>query len=115
MDNKTFEKAKQIIDLRRYEAENNAVNNKIKALENRDFKILYECYVTKMIENAKLGKNGEDEKLKKEIYSKLAKLGIDSIEPKYSCTKCNDTGFVEGKACSCLIKEINENRTIYSL
>ena len=50
------------------------------------------------------------EKLKKlasEIDKKLKSLKIGSIEPIYSCKKCSDSGFVDGKYCSCLIKEVN--------
>ena len=62
-----------------------------------------------MIEQAKTGKD-YSEKLKNlscEIDSKLRDMKIDSITPKYNCKKCSDTGFVDGKYCSCLIKEVN--------
>jgi DNA replication protein DnaC len=42
-----------------------------------------------------------------EYQSILNKLGISSITPDYFCKKCNDTGFIEGKYCDCLIEEIN--------
>ena len=37
---------------------------------------------------------------KNEILSKLGLSRID-IAPNYFCTKCNDTGYVDGKICSC--------------
>ena len=30
------------------------------------------------------------------------RLPLDWLEPKYTCPKCSDTGFVGGKACTCL-------------
>ena len=107
MDKKILESAKRNIDFKRFEAENNAVNNKIKALENQDFKAMYDKYINEMIENAKLGKNNNDKELKSQLDKKLAEMGIGPIEPQYSCKICNDNGSVDGKYCKCLIDELN--------
>ena len=110
MKKNIFEKAKKIIDYRRYDAENTSVNNKAKAFENREFKILYQCYISKMIENARLGIEDitEIENLKNQVESKRKELNLPELEPIFTCKKCNDTGFVEGRYCSCLIHELNE-------
>lgn len=57
------------------------------------------------------------EKLKKErllLQSKqteiLKKIGFtqEDLLPKYRCKTCNDTGFVNGIACKCRYKELND-------
>lgn len=104
-----LERAKHIIDLTRYENEQRANENKSKALCDPSFKSLYNEYVDTMIMQAKTSQDCS-EKLKKsasEIDKKLKSLKIGSIEPIYSCKKCSDSGFVDGKYCSCLIKEVN--------
>lgn len=104
-----LERAKHIIDLTRYENEQRANENKSKALCDPSFKSLYNEYVDTMIMQAKTSQD-YSEKLKNlasEIDRKLKALKIGSIEPVYSCKKCSDSGFVDGKYCSCLIKEVN--------
>ena len=104
-----LERAKHIIDLTRYENEQRANENKSKALQDPSFKSLYNEYVDTMIMQAKTSQDCS-EKLKNlanEIDKKINSLKIGSIEPIYSCKKCGDSGFVDGKYCSCLIKEVN--------
>lgn len=53
-----------------------------------------------------------DEKLKKIISKQtkiLEKLGYksDSLVPHFSCEKCQDTGFIDGKLCSCVKQKYN--------
>ncbi len=51
------------------------------------------------------------ERLNRKYKEELQKIGLtkEDFEPKYECTKCNDTGFVENKMCSCFNQElINE-------
>ncbi len=104
-----LERAKHIIDLTRYENEQRANENKSKALQDPSFKSLYNEYVNTMIMQAKTDQdcNVKLKKLASEIDKKLKSLKIGSIEPIYSCKKCSDSGFVDGKYCSCLIKEVN--------
>ena len=103
-------KALAVINKRRYEAENIATNNKIEAFKNEEYKTLYQKYVSKMIENAK--SDVEDTKglnqLKKELDAVAKKYNLPDTEPKYTCKKCGDTGFIDGKYCSCLVSEINK-------
>lgn len=104
-----LERAKHIIDLTRYENEQRANENKSKALCDPSFKSLYNEYVDTMIMQAKTSQDCSEKikKLASEIDKKLKSLKIGSIEPIYSCKKCSDSGFVDGKYCSCLIKEVN--------
>lgn len=109
MKSTIIEKAKEIIDKRRFYADSYAIKNKAKAFEDPIFKELYQKYTENMIECAKLGKEMSDEvkALKQKYYARLKELKLPSIDPDYSCKKCNDTGFVDGKYCQCLIREIN--------
>lgn len=98
----------KIIDERRFNAENTAKNNKLIAFENKEFKKLYNEYIDLVIENAKTG--GDDksvENLKEKLEKTRKKLNLPEIEPIYTCKLCNDTGYVDGKYCKCLTKEIN--------
>lgn len=103
-----LDEALKIINERRFDAENVAKINKLKALENKEFKTLYNQYIDNVIENAKTG--GKDkivENLQKKLEILRQKFKIGEIEPNYYCKECNDTGFIEGKYCKCLTKEIN--------
>ncbi len=108
MRKNVLDNALKIIDENRFNAESEAKNNKLKALENEDFKKLYNQYVDLIIKNAQ-GENNEKniENLKIKLENVQKKLNLGSIEPNYSCKLCNDTGFVNGKYCKCLTKEIN--------
>lgn len=91
-------KAKQIASL-----------NKQQAMQDKKFMALYNTYIENMLECAKGNIGKEDLKISKEaMEARLKELGIDSIEPKFSCTKCEDTGYSNGKQCSCLKKEISK-------
>lgn len=109
MKTTVIEKAKRIIDLRRFDAENKAIENKIKAFDDNIFKKLYQTYTTYMIEYSREGKeipaNVKD--MKNKFLNRLKEINIFSIEPDYFCKKCNDTGYINGKYCQCLIREIN--------
>lgn len=109
MNAKILEKAQHIIDLRRFDAENTAINNKIKGLEDSEYKLLYESYTTLMIEDAKHGRDSGSEtlKIKERLRKKEESLGITTL-PKYSCPLCNDTGRRNGYYCDCLKHEINK-------
>ena len=92
MNAKILEKAQNVINQRKYQAENQALNNKIEALENEDFKIIFNKYMDSMLSDAK---NGKDEskktkELKIKVDEKLKELNLYPIEPVYNCPKCND-------------------------
>ncbi len=64
----------------------NLNNNKLeKEIENQNLELKIEKVKNKIINE--LGKNG---------------LSVSDFEPKYECKKCNDTGYIGSKKCSCL-------------
>lgn len=108
MNQKITEKALEEINRRKITAENLALQNKIKAFENKDFKKIYQLYVNSMIEDAKNGVVNDYKELKNKMQNLLNEMKISSIEPQYFCSKCNDTGFIDGKFCQCFIEIANE-------
>lgn len=109
MRNKILEKAKKTIADRRFYAEKEAQEYKIKALANDDFKKAYNEYVSLIISNARQGLGETNESLKaKATYESLLTKDYPYIEPNHFCKKCEDSGFVEGAYCECLIEEINK-------
>ena len=108
MNSKILEKAKEIINKNKISAENLALQNKIKAFENKPFKEFYQKYITQMLEDTKQGKTGDYSFYTENINKMLKNLNISSIEPQYSCKKCNDTGIVNGKYCTCIIEIMNQ-------
>jgi DNA replication protein DnaC len=40
--------------------------------------------------------------LQKELKDLMQAHGVSSLEPNYSCSVCRDTGYVDGKMCSCM-------------
>ncbi len=47
-------------------------------------------------------------KFEKEKHDFMNANGIDTsyFEPHYACSKCNDTGFVNGKICDCYVEQL---------
>ncbi len=100
--------AKQAILQRRQNAERVARENKEKALSHPEFAELYREYVDTMIQEARLGKkSGNLPKIKAEMENELSKLNIPTLDAQYSCKKCQDAGYIDGKICECLKREIN--------
>ena len=110
MKSSILEKAKSIINQRKTDNIIKANNNKTTALNNKDFKALYQNYISQMIEDSKNGLT--DSPKQKELYNlvqaKLNDLKIDFITPNYTCPICQDNGIVNGEYCVCLKKEINK-------
>lgn len=99
-------------------AENLSQQNYNRAMKSEDFKSLY---LQMRSLNFDISKNAFEkkncEKLQntlKEITSKanevLSKLGLkfEDFEPKYACKKCKDTGYVDGKLCSCYYDKFSQ-------
>lgn len=109
MKTTVLERAKKVVADRRFYAEKEAQNYKMTALENDSFKTVYQNYISLVIDNAKKGldETAQSLALKKEYQELLKKLNIPYIEPNHFCKKCNDSGFINGKYCDCLIEEIN--------
>lgn len=110
MKQSVIERAKRILDDYRFDAENEALANKTQALKDETFKTLYLTYINKMIEYAKQGKDldGNLNNLKSLYEERLKELKITSIQPVYHCRRCNDTGFINGEYCDCLVNEVNK-------
>lgn len=110
MNSKIIEEVKNRINLRRYQNENEAINNKVKALENKEFKDIFSLYMDKMLDEVKKGKKISKETilLKNNVDKKLKELNLFPIEPHYYCSKCNDTGIINGQYCDCFKKELNK-------
>lgn len=109
MENAFINEAKKIISERRMNAERECRQNKERALKDSTFKSLYHTYLNKMIEEAKTGNFSEILKITKKAYEdRLIKLNIKSIEPLYSCSICQDSGYIDGSMCACLKHEITK-------
>lgn len=71
----------------------------------------YADYQTQAIEKAQ-GRDNTLDAAREKLYATAKKLGIkkDVIVPPCRCKVCNDTGYVKGKYCKCVIKRvISEN------
>ena len=113
----------------RFDAERNILKRKLKAeqlaesrvnevLKDENAKILFVKAKRLVVEIAKLDVAGKSSKKKREEYNKTRELmaellkanGVDKadLRPKYFCSKCKDTGYIEGKnMCDCLKREIS--------
>ena len=112
---------REIVDLalnkiktRRLDSEALAYSFFEKAMQNDEFKENFKQIKHAEIQNAKSEAYGEKpqydiKKLQQKQDGILKKLKIDkkSITPHYTCKKCNDVGYIDGKMCSCLKHEIN--------
>ncbi len=87
-----------------------------KALEDEIFKNLYYEKKSLIIEVAKCEADNLPSNryklndLEHKLLDRLEQLGLpkDGLEIKYFCQKCKDTGYVNGKICSCLKREISK-------
>ena len=112
MNREVIEKAENIINERK--RKNEEPYTLILELFSKDekFSNLRKKYQQEIIENAKKEAYGEkvnktlQEKLKKEIDEYFSKNGAKNTI-SYSCKKCQDNGYVDGKMCECLKKEIS--------
>ncbi len=101
--------ALEILRAKETKAKEIAKENKKKAMQDSKFFELYNTYVENMLSCAKGEISKKDlETSKQAMQARLNELGIDHIEPKHSCSKCEDCGFVDGKYCTCLKKEISK-------
>ena len=109
-----IEEAQSIIDKRKNQNEIICENNyKLAREKSKDFKKFDILFREKTFEYAKTNSQNILNELK-EIEQKrlfeLNKIGFTEkdLKPNYSCKMCNDTGFVNGKKCTCLKKEIQK-------
>ena len=88
------------------------------AMQNEEYKKLYLEYkaLTYDIAKQEYEKKSCSEQKKKlkelkiNLELALGKLGMtaDDLKPQYNCKRCMDTGYIDGKECSCLKKRVSE-------
>ena len=88
------------------------------AMQNEEYRKLYLEYKALTYDIAKLEyekKSCSEQKkklkeLKINLELALGKLGLtaDDLKPQYNCKRCMDTGYIDGKECSCLKKRVSE-------
>ncbi len=110
MNKKILTQAKNVLAQKKLHAETLAEQSRINTTTHYDeFKLLYQDYISCMIENAKNGglkKQVDDKKQRCDQW--LSKNNLSSIFPVYSCKHCEDTGYIDGKMCDCLKREITK-------
>lgn len=112
MKQEIIKKAQNKILEKKLQAENTYENEMKTLYQNENFASLEKEYTRIIIANAQKESQNEkpdtekEEELKNKISS-LKKSYNVSNNPKYSCTQCNDEGFLNGEMCNCLKKEIS--------
>ena len=111
-------KAKTIIAQNKQRAEDTASANLAKAKQNVAFDTNSRNLDNLELQIAKIEFEGKDAKTENELLKVLQKerksilqtlkMQESDFTPNYSCKKCNDTGVVNNKYCSCLDIEINK-------
>lgn len=109
--------AEKTILKRKLHAEEVADKNLNNILKDENIKVIFVQCKSLIVDIAKLDVAGKDSSKEREEYNKkrlllaemLKSMGIDKSEmrPKYTCDKCKDTGYISGKECECLKKEIS--------
>ena len=89
-----------------YEDRKNDIYKKYPALKkmDEDIRNLY-LLKFKNSEDLKILEKINKLKLEKEDFLKKNNIDENYLEKIYTCKKCKDTGFVDGKKCSCLIEK----------
>lgn len=104
-----LQQAKQIIQERRFQAEDTAQRTVERLRSNNDWNALDKQLRQAQV-NLAMGV-GDSDKLQKEIsllelqqQQLLAKLGLktEDLKPRYSCHHCNDAGYTDLGMCKCL-------------
>ncbi len=104
-----LDEALKVINQNRLHADLVAKGNRQLAMQNKEFANLYKSYMSNVISLARQGNFDKKlEKEKKNLDLMLKKLNIGNIEPNYSCRGCQDSGYINGKQCECLKREINK-------
>ncbi|MBE5736002.1 MAG: hypothetical protein E7356_01405 [Clostridiales bacterium] len=112
--------AEKTILKRKLYAEEVADRNVTAALKDEEVKCLFVKCKKLVVEIAKIDVAGGDSKDKRKEYNEarelmadvLKSIGIDkaTLRPQYTCTKCKDMGYVGGRMCECLKREISQER-----
>ena len=72
-----------------------------------ELKAAYADYQTQAAEKAQ-GHDNTLDAAREKLYAQAKKAGIkkSDVVPPCRCKKCNDTGYADGKYCSCVIKRV---------
>lgn len=114
--NETYQKALEVINQRKQKAEidaqikKSALYSAHPEIEELETQIKIAAINAAKL-SAKFSLN--EAKKQKDVFDNLShqkaelfkQLGVDTLEPVYSCKKCNDTAFVDGLLCECAILE----------
>jgi len=102
---------------RKLHAEEVADRNLNKALQDESVKLLFMKCKKLVVDIAKLEVEGKSAKDERKEYNEtrdllaevLKSIGVDKSElrPQYSCSVCRDMGYVNGRTCECLKREIS--------
>ena len=109
-----LQQAKRTVDERRFTAEDKAEQLLSSLRENADFSALErqlrQAEVSLAMGNGSKTLQSEIKQLQTKLSALLKKLGLSEqdLTPQYHCSKCDDTGYVEGKMCNCLQEEIRK-------
>lgn len=103
---------------RKLNAEKIADENLNRVLQDEEIKILFVACKRLVVEIAKLEVAGRDATNKRKEYNDNRELianilrtrGIEKklLRPQYECERCHDTGYHNGKDCSCLKKQMSK-------
>ena len=117
--NEIINELKLNLDKKRHQAQIDADLYVQELCKDSEFQSLYTTYNQAKIELIKAKYSGNNSlltqstnafnKIEKSYndYISLHKIDVRRMEPIYECSKCNDTGVVNGKMCECLRSELN--------
>ena len=91
-------------------SENNYFNAREKSKEFKKYDLLFREKTFQLAKTNSQNIKNELEQIKQKRLFELKKLGLSEkdLTPQYSCSLCQDNGFVNGKKCVCLKKEIQK-------
>ena len=99
-------------------AEEIADKNLNNVLKDENVRFLFLKCKSLIVEIAKIEVSGKSAKDKRDEYNKtrellgelLKTLGIEkkTLKPQYECDMCKDVGYIKGKQCDCLKREISK-------
>lgn len=106
--------AQRIVDERRYKAEEKALFALDELRKNDQWAQLEQKLRSAQVELAMGSENDELQSQVVALKTQQAQLlkslskDADALVPHYFCAKCRDTGYVDGKRCSCLQTELRK-------
>ena len=105
---------------KKLQAEENADRKLNQVLQDENVRLLFMKCKRLVVDIAKIEVEGKIATAEREEYNEtrdllaevLKSMGVDKSElrPQYSCSICKDVGYVQGKMCECLKREISLER-----